>query len=80
MPVRELIHAKQKDKQPEFRSPLDPLLLRLSKDYIDEADPSALLPELFEGNSFADSESSRPMKRQGGRATRRRRESLRYLG
>ncbi len=57
MPVRELIHAKQKDKQPEFRSsPLDPLLLRLSKDYMDEADLSALLQELFEGTSFADSE------------------------
>jgi hypothetical protein len=43
--MRELIHAKQKDKQ--FRNPLDPLLLRLSKDYIDETDLSARLQELF---------------------------------
>ncbi len=43
--MRGLIQAKQRDKQ--FRNPLDPLLLRLSKDYIDESDLSARLWELF---------------------------------
>ena len=31
----------------QFRNPLDPLLLRLSKDFIDEADLSNRIQELF---------------------------------
>ena len=40
-----IIQLKQTRKQ--IKNPLDPLLLRLSKDYINEADLSKRLQELF---------------------------------
>ena len=38
----------------QFRNPLDPLLLRLSKDYINEADLSFRLQELFKVINWKD--------------------------
>ena len=46
-----LIQAKRKAKR--FKNPLDPLLLRLSKEYINDADLSERLQELFKASESA---------------------------
>ena len=44
--------VKERQLEKHFHNPLDPLVLRLSKDYINDEDLTSRLAELFKVNGF----------------------------